>query len=132
MQFARPAAPRQRQRSATIGQRECAQRALVGLLRIVEQQHTPSRWQPSQTGSRDAFENRTCMPIGVRQDASQAPFDRVGLRGWRHSTELSGDTGQGGMTRQQQTGHQQRQTPPGPHAEIGDTRLQLLTQPLIQ
>jgi hypothetical protein len=88
MELTRPAAPRQRQRSATIGQRQRAQRAVGGLLRIVEHQDASSRWQVPHTHAHEAFENRRRVPLSLRQDASQATFDRVGVCGGCNTPQL--------------------------------------------
>ncbi len=126
LELARPAAPRQRQCAAAIGQRQRAQRALVGLLRVVQHQHTSPTWQVAHTGARERFEHGSRIPLGVRQGAAQAAFDGIWLGGRRHTPQLRGQTWQRRMPRYQQPGDDQRQAPRRPDPEVRYAGLQVL------
>ena len=76
--------------AAAVGQRQRAQRAVVGLLRVVQQQHTAATWQVAHASPRERFEDGGGIPFSVRQDASQAAFDGICLGTRRHPPQLRG------------------------------------------
>ncbi len=99
---------------------------MVGLLRVVQQQHTAATWQVAHAGPRERFEDGGGIPFSVRQDAPQATFDGICLGTGRHTPQLRGQTWQRRMPRYQQPGDDQRQAPSRPDTEVRHAGLQVL------